>query len=447
MAKLVTLLQMKELAKKEKDTSTIYWQRIPTALDSDILGNGVNDGVHRVRIKVPSNYIINGALTIGLSTDDGAEAGIDDFEILVFPEPEKCAEAKEKEQNNKQGKCSKPSDGGNGEDAGKGKPKKCFKNIRDKVCTPTAAPSPAPTPGNRSAAPVTGPPKTKNPTPAPNADPGTPTLAPQAAPSPTPPSPTPSGATGDPHIFKWNGESYDFHGECDLVLLENPSFNNGQGLHIHIRTKIQRWWSYIESAAVRIGDDTFEAKSGTSLEERKYWVNGVEGHHFQTSRNLNFTVGGFGGRFRAKNDHVIQYKFYLPDDQVLMIRSVKDMLRVEVEEPLAKDFHGGAGLMGSFDGSGALIGRDGETVFEDPNAYGQEWQVGPNDPKVFHTVGNVHYPEQCKMPDKSKTQRRLAGSISRQGAEKACAHVARSEFKDCIFDVMATDDVDAAESY
>jgi hypothetical protein len=28
-----------------------------------------------------------------------------------------------------------------------------------------------------------------------------------------------------------------FRGDCDLVLLSNPGFSNGWGLHIHIRTK------------------------------------------------------------------------------------------------------------------------------------------------------------------------------------------------------------------
>jgi len=34
---------------------------------------------------------------------------------------------------------------------------------------------------------------------------------------------------------------FQFHGGCDMVLLQNPDFNNGQGLYIHIRTKIVRW--------------------------------------------------------------------------------------------------------------------------------------------------------------------------------------------------------------
>ena len=40
-----------------------------------------------------------------------------------------------------------------------------------------------------------------------------------------------------PAVKTWTGESYDFHGACDLVLLSNPSYGNGQEMDIHIRTK------------------------------------------------------------------------------------------------------------------------------------------------------------------------------------------------------------------
>lgn len=37
---------------------------------------------------------------------------------------------------------------------------------------------------------------------------------------------------GDPHFETWTGEKFDFHGACDLKLLESRSHN----LTIHIRT-------------------------------------------------------------------------------------------------------------------------------------------------------------------------------------------------------------------
>ena len=40
------------------------------------------------------------------------------------------------------------------------------------------------------------------------------------------------------------------------MLVKSPNFDNGKGLEMHIRTKIVTWWSFIESAVVKIGDDT-----------------------------------------------------------------------------------------------------------------------------------------------------------------------------------------------
>ena len=212
-----------------------------------------------------------------------------------------------------------------------------------------------------------------------------------------------------------------------------------------LHLQIKRWWSYVESAVVQIGKDTLEVKSG--IQNRHYWVNGVERHRFKVSRNLDFTIGGFGGRFRAKNDLVVQYKLFLPDNQVLMIRSVKEMLRVEILYPTAKDFEQSAGLMGHW-GSGAMIGRNG-TEFEDPNAFGHEWQVQPSDVQLFHSVEGVQYPQQCKMPEMSlATARRLSpGSLTHADAEEACAKVDPSDRKNCIYDVIAMDDVAAVEGY
>ena len=44
---------------------------------------------------------------------------------------------------------------------------------------------------------------------------------------------------GDPHVKTWGGRWFDYHGECDLVLLHVPSFHNGKDLNIHVRTTIR----------------------------------------------------------------------------------------------------------------------------------------------------------------------------------------------------------------
>ncbi|CAB9526735.1 expressed unknown protein [Seminavis robusta] len=81
---------------------------------------------------------------------------------------------------------------------------------------------------------------------------------------PSDPSPTKPSVSGDPHfaMFGTSHRKYDFHGACDLVFLDNPDYNNGQGMKIHIRTKIVKWWSYVEQVVVQIGNDTLEVMGG-----------------------------------------------------------------------------------------------------------------------------------------------------------------------------------------
>lgn len=231
-------------------------------------------------------------------------------------------------------------------------------------------------------------------------------------------------------------------------------FNNGQGLHIHIRTKIEHWWSYIESAVIKIGDDTLEVKGG--VEDRRYWVNKKEGRRFRASRNLPFTIGGFNGRFRAINEILTQFKIYLPNEQNLVIKSAKNMLRVDLENCNADDFGNSLGLMGTF-GAGVMIGRDNHTLIEDPIEFGMEWQVLNTEPQLFHEADGPQHPQKCALPTTKtlfrgqrtdrEARRMLAETVSRQEAEAACSGASADEFSDCVYDVMATDDKDMASAY
>lgn len=225
-------------------------------------------------------------------------------------------------------------------------------------------------------------------------------------------------------------------------------------MHIHIRTKIEHWWSYIESAVIKIGDDTLEIKGG--VEDRRYWVNKKEGRRFRASRNLPFTIGGFHGRFRAINKILTHFKLYLPNGQNLVIKSAKNMLRVDLENCIADDFGNSLGLMGTF-GEGEMIGRDNHTVIEDPTDFGMEWQILSTEPQLFHDVVGPQHPQKCEMPT-TKTflrhqqaerdvRRMLVESVSRSDAEAACRSATSDEFSDCVYDVLATDDIDAASGY
>ena len=241
----------------------------------------------------------------------------------------------------------------------------------------------------------------------------------------------------------WNGRKFDFHGGCDLVLLQVPDFKDGQGLRIHIRTKIQRWWSFVESAVVKIGDDTLEVMGG--LEDRRYFVNGKLGEKVSSSRPMPFTIGGYPVRYRGLNTHQFQFKIFLENDQNIVLKAVKDFMRVDIENPTKETFGSSIGLMGSFEGD-QMLARDGVTVLDDPNSFGLEWQVKQTEPMLFHSE---ELPvEACVMPGVVEdTRRRLEGSISYEQAKIACSSVSSNVVEECVNDVMATNDIEMADAY
>ena len=132
------------------------------------------------------------------------------------------------------------------------------------------------------------------------------------------------------------------------------------------------------------------------------------------------------------------------------------MLRVDLENCNAEDFGNSLGLMGTF-GEGVMLGRDNRTVIEDPTKFGMEWQVLNTEPQLFHEAVGPQHPQKCAMPTTKTFLRRqradrearrlLVESISREAAEAACRGAATDEFSDCVYDVMATDDIDAASAY
>ena len=55
-------------------------------------------------------------------------------------------------------------------------------------------------------------------------------------------------------------------------MISDKNFANGLGIDIHIRTKIVRFWSYIQKAVVRIGNDILEVE-GMADFSASYWIN------------------------------------------------------------------------------------------------------------------------------------------------------------------------------
>lgn len=268
--------------------------------------------------------------------------------------------------------------------------------------------------------------------------PACPTQSPTAAPTNLPPPPPPtSGVIGDPHIKTWKGELFDFHGVCDLVMVQNPDFASGLGMDIHIRTKRTRNWSYISNAVVRIGKETLEIMGGS---DGKYWINGVGGGELTA-------LSGFAITHRVMSTHGMEFVIDLTGGEHISLKTFKDMIMVNVENASDRNFGSSVGLLGSF-GKGEKKARDNLTIIEDDNEFGQEWQVKPGEDKLFHNIEGPQAPEKCDLPNTQSLRRRLGESnLTLDDAKTACSRVRPEDFDICVFDVLATDDSELAGAY
>jgi hypothetical protein len=262
----------------------------------------------------------------------------------------------------------------------------------------------------------------------------------------SPPVTTGSGPTtsmsGDPHVRLWNGQMFDFHGGCDLVMLSSPEFANGKGLDLHVRTQIKTWWSYIDTAVLRIGSDTFEVQGG--LNTAKVWINGVEAALTETGYLRN-KISGYNIHYKDVSKKQKKFRIEVGKENIA-IETFNDFVRVSVKsENNSKNFSGSKGLMGEYP-TGKMLDREGEVV-EDTDEFGKEWQVRASEPKLFHATEGVQHPQECAMPVKSTARRLGENLISKEDASLACARVSPEDRDACIFDVLATNDKEMAGAY
>lgn len=133
----------------------------------------------------------------------------------------------------------------------------------------------------------------------------------------------------------------------------------------------------------------------------------------------------------------------------IQVKSFKDMVAVKMFDASPNHFGKTVGMMGDFE-AGAMLGRDGKTVITDPIEFGMEWQVRAEEAMIFQSARapQLSAGEQCRMPSKSAQaqRRRLGEGLSEEAAQAACAAVDHIHHDNCVYDVMATGDLDAAHA-
>jgi hypothetical protein len=237
-----------------------------------------------------------------------------------------------------------------------------------------------------------------------------------------------------------------------MILTKDDTFANGLGLELQIRTKLVRFWSYIKSSAIRIGDDILEIQGSADpvLTEANnhYWIN------FEYQGELT-TLGGFPVKYHLKDMYLSKRWFEIDlsskyPGQKIVISSFKEFIRVDFQNGSNASFGNTVGMLGDFR-SGKTLARDGVTELGDFSILGNEWQVLPGEIMLFHDIAKPRFPEKCIEPQDPRGDRRRRlgeSSITEGQAEAACASI-KDPFDrmDCAYDILATQDIGMVGAY
>ena len=276
----------------------------------------------------------------------------------------------------------------------------------------------------------------------------------------------------DPHFTTFSGVSFDYHGECDLVMLASPGFASDSGLLIHIRTKRVDGrlfsYSYISAVAVRIGNDILEIQEdGILIVNGKLYTGDVtcDDVPFPTEFATYSLTKNMIGKLKKITQYVLnidrvgnesKYPNMSMKPRTITIHANPRtrMLSVKIDG----HFHDGVGLLGEPLAGDRLLGRDGITnMSQDWNKYGEEWQVKNTEPRLFQDHRAPQYPDPCTYQDGKlmKTHnlrhRHLAyiengmGLVTKEAASEACSNYKGVNKNNCIHDVMVLEDLEVAE--
>lgn len=219
--------------------------------------------------------------------------------------------------------------------------------------------------------------------------------------------------------------------------------NKDMDLQIHLRTKMVRYWSYIEKAAIRIGNDILEIE-GLSDFSLSYWIN------YEYKGELTELGGLFPVSINSNMDrYTIDLGSVFPG-QKIEIKTYKEFVSVKIIGATNESFGTAIGITGDYK-TGNTYARDQSTILHDFNELGNEWQVLPSDGKLFHAMARPQFPEKCWLPEDprgERTRRLSESNITEEQAEVACSGL-KGDFdrKGCIYDILATQDMDMVGAY
>lgn len=239
---------------------------------------------------------------------------------------------------------------------------------------------------------------------------------------------------GDPHFETWYHRRYDYQGICDLVFLRSPSFSDGSGLDIHIRTSEREGTSFISTAAIRIGSDKLEVHQDGSY----HWNN-------ELVQKLPPKFGTSTMTFKVVDGYLPVWEIKTPKGGVIYVQVFDTMVDVKVFHFGKEEMSDSEGLLGDYT-SGFLEDRKGNWMF-DTDKFGLEWQVRDNEDMLFREAREPQYPTRCSMPDAKATERLLENAnISLEEARSLCEK-AGGYYDACVQDLRLFGNINVATAY
>ena len=217
-----------------------------------------------------------------------------------------------------------------------------------------------------------------------------------------------------------------------------PDFGAGLGLTVDVRTTTRYDYSFIESAAIQIGEGILEITSFGH-----YMLNSL------SNPQMPLLLGGYLVEYTQPRKHQHLFTIDLGDKKSITVKVYKDLVYVNlnVHDGDNFDVKNGVGMLGTWM-EGTRLARDGVTVLEGDIEFGQEWQVRDTDAQLFTTPRAPQWPIKCEMPNPvERASRRLGeNTVSMDEATSACAHIKDSHHHDmCVYDVIATADLSVAQ--
>jgi len=258
------------------------------------------------------------------------------------------------------------------------------------------------------------------------------------------------GDSGDPHFLRWAQQHHDsFHGECDLLLVSNRQ----KAIHVTIRTRIRKWYSYIYKTAIAIGEHVVE------LGKAYLAIDGIN-LTLDTASNTSFPMelqDAIHGTVTIDATGKEEFRIgWGTSPSFISVTIIGVFVNVDVQNREGDSFVESVGMMGKY-GTGEMLDRKGQPMDpNDMNAFGMEWQVKPDrgDPLLFSQPEGPQWPEsQCVLPQwvdlkRKKGRRKLRGSNNDkliEEAKSACSDVI--DYDLCVEDILATGEIGLAKTF